>query len=170
MEMSPWRRTISENRASQQIDQGLLTFAIREVLEIKRNKLVSEPASVFRVCVCESQCEHVLLNIALQPLSLFSLYLYLWKCSSSTFYCCCIHCGKTDKVFDKKKCCAPVPQFHSFTVPLFHSAIIVDALLGQEKANDWWRRGGERMRCSQMLDFIFNYTQADKLLSLTTSR
>ena len=129
------------------------------MLEIKRNKLVSEPASVLRVCVCESQCEHVLLNIALQPLSLFSLYLYLWKCSSSTFYCCCIHCGKTDKVFDKKS-----------VALLFHSAIIGDALLRQEKANDWWRRGGERMRCSQMLDFIFNYTQADKLLSLTTSR
>ena len=91
------------------------------MLEIKRNKLVSESASILRVCVCESQCEHVLLNIALQPLSLFSLYLYLWKCSSSTFYCCCIHCGKTDKVFYKKKvlrsCSTVQSQFRSSTVP-----------------------------------------------------
>ena len=37
--MSPWRRTnerttISENRASQQIDQGLLTFAIMALMTI----------------------------------------------------------------------------------------------------------------------------------------
>ena len=54
--MLPWRQTRSENRASQQIDQGLLTFAKRE----EKNQFLTKLSGVTKV---QCSVQHITASI-----------------------------------------------------------------------------------------------------------